>query len=102
MAGSSNAIVIFNDLVIGGALLGVLGALIKFIIERTKIAEIRQQLWGRAFWAFGHVVVNFLHCVHVAFHNLFERIKSIRIPRMRSDSNVKLAGQVSVSMPTKL
>ena len=35
----------------------------KFIIERSKVAEIRQKKWGRAFWAFGHVVVNSIHRV---------------------------------------
>jgi len=65
--GPHYGIVIFNNLVIGGVLLGMLGSLIKFIIERTKIAEIRNKTWGRAFWAFGHVVSNFIHFLMVLF-----------------------------------
>jgi len=63
--GPNNAIVVFNGIVVGGAILGVLAALVKFTIERTKISEIRQQSFGRAFWAFGHVVVNFTHSLWV-------------------------------------
>lgn len=63
--GPNNAIVVFNGIVVGGAILGVLAAFVKFTIERTKISEIRQQSLGRAFWAFGHVVVNFTHSLWV-------------------------------------
>jgi NADH dehydrogenase FAD-containing subunit len=59
--GPKNGVVVFNDIVIGGALIGIFGALIKFIIERSKIAEIRQKTWGRVFWAAGHVAVNTVH-----------------------------------------
>ena len=62
--GPRHAIVCFNGVVIGGGLLGVLGmmaAVAKFIIERTKISEARQQPFGRAFWALGHVAVNTIH-----------------------------------------
>jgi len=66
--GPRHAIVVFNNIVVGGAILGMLAASIKFIIERSKVAEIRQRPWGRAFWAFGHIVVNALHCVMCRFH----------------------------------
>ena len=59
--GPRYGIVVFNNLVLGGVLLGILGSLVKFLIERSKIAEIRNKTWGRAFWAFGHVVSNFIH-----------------------------------------
>lgn len=38
----------FNDLVLGGVLFGMFGGLIKHIIERSKIAEIRNRVWGRS------------------------------------------------------
>jgi uncharacterized protein (DUF2062 family) len=41
-------IVVFNDLVVGGVLFGMLGGFIKYFIERSKIAEIRNQVWGRS------------------------------------------------------
>ena len=49
----------------------MIGALVKFIIERTKVAEIRQRTWGRAFWAFGHVVVNTCHRTACVVRNIF-------------------------------
>lgn len=60
-------IVVFNDLVMGGLLFGMIGGLAKYLVERSKVAEIRNQLWGRAFWAFAHVVVNAIHALYVAF-----------------------------------
>jgi NADH dehydrogenase FAD-containing subunit len=69
-------IVVFNDLVLGGLLFGMLGAVAKYVVERTKVAEIRNQLWGRAFWAFSHVVVNAIHALYVAFKR-FNPLKSI-------------------------
>ena len=63
--GPRHAIVVFNGIVLGGTLLGLLAALVKFVIERSKISEIRQEPFGRAFWAFGHVVVNATHGVWV-------------------------------------
>jgi len=59
--GPHNGIVVFNDLVIGGFGLSILAGVVKFIIERSKISEIRGEVWGSAFWAFGHVVVNHIH-----------------------------------------
>lgn len=59
--GPNNAIIVFNNIVIGGLLLGRAAGLIKFIIERSKVSEIRHELWGRALWAFVHVVVNAVH-----------------------------------------
>lgn len=51
----------------------MIGALVKFIIERSKVAEIRQKTWGRAFWAFGHVVVNTCHRTACIVRNIFLR-----------------------------
>lgn len=73
--GPRYGIVVFNNLVIGGVLLGMLGSLVKFIIERSKIAEIRNKVWGRAFWAFGHVVSNFIHCAMCFFSNKLSKTK---------------------------
>ena len=89
--GPKCGIVIFNDLVIGGMLLGILGGLVKYIIERSKIAEIRNKLWGRAFWAFGHVVVNTIHRLHVlgraVYGRISRRISSIFSPSSPSSSS---------------
>lgn len=76
--GPKDAVIVFNNLVVGGFLLGKLCALVKFIIERTKVAEVRQRLWGRyflpetivfhslrMFWALGHVITNILHALNV-------------------------------------
>ena len=46
--GPMQGIVVFNDLVVGGVLFGMLGGFIKYVIERSKIAEIRNQVWGRS------------------------------------------------------
>jgi hypothetical protein len=79
--------VIFNDLVVGGALIGIIGALAKFIIERSKVAEIRQRTRGRAFWAFGHVVVNTCHRTACILRNI-----SVRTPKaLRLVAKVALA-----------
>lgn len=77
--GPRNAIVIFNGFVMGGAILGAVAAIVKFVVERTKVSEIRQQYVGRAFWAFGHVVVNFIHCIHTSLVRLFSW-RSVREP----------------------
>jgi len=45
--GPNNGIVVFNDLVLCGMVFSMIGGLIKFIIERSKVAEIKQKLWGR-------------------------------------------------------
>jgi hypothetical protein len=42
-----HGIVVFNDLVLGGVLFGMLGGLVKHIVERSKLAEIRNKTWGR-------------------------------------------------------
>ena len=41
-------IVIFNNLVLGGVLFGMMGGFVKYVIERSKIAEIRNKTWGRS------------------------------------------------------
>jgi uncharacterized protein (DUF2062 family) len=46
--GPMQGIVVFNDLVVGGVLFGMLGGFIKYVIERSKIAEIRNKVWGRS------------------------------------------------------
>ena len=38
--GRAHSILVFNNVVLGGAVLGLLAALVKWIIERTKIAEV--------------------------------------------------------------
>ena len=43
-----HGIVVFNDLVLGGVLFSMLGGLAKYIVERSKMAEIRNQTWGRS------------------------------------------------------
>ena len=76
-------------MVLGGLIFGMMSGLIKYVVERSKVAEIRNKLWGRcvlhvecrsfrkrsdplhktfsfrAFWAFGHVVVNTMHALYV-------------------------------------
>ena len=79
--GPRYSIVIFNDLVIGGVMLGLLGSFVKFLIERTKIAEIRNKVWGRAFWAFGHIVSNFIHGLMYHFNKLFKKTGYKPIPQ---------------------
>lgn len=76
--GPRHAILVVNGVVLGGAVLGFVAALAKFVVERSKVAEIRQQTWGRAFWAFGHVVVNAIHAAYVnslGFMSRFQRIR---------------------------
>ena len=46
-AGPMQGIVIFNNLVLGGVLFGMIGGLVKYVVERSKIAEIRNKTWGR-------------------------------------------------------
>lgn len=45
--GPMHGIVVFNDLVLGGVLFGMIGGLVKYIVERSKLAEIRNKTWGR-------------------------------------------------------
>lgn len=80
--GPYNGIIIFNNIVLGGLLFGLLGGMMKFIIERSKIAEIRNRLWGRLFWAFGHVVSNFLSKLQFLFYNIKQKMinnKSLKV-----------------------
>jgi hypothetical protein len=68
--------------VLGGILFGLLGGLMKFIVERSKIAEIRNKLWGRLFWAFGHVVSNFLSKLQFLFYKMKQKMinnKSLKV-----------------------
>lgn len=74
--GPNNGIIIFNDLVLGGFFFGVLGGFVKYVIERSKMAEIKQKKWGRAFWALGHVVVN-------SIHSFWDKLKSVVEKRNR-------------------
>ena len=75
--GPMNGIVVFNDLVIGGVILGFLGAFVKFFIERSKISEIRNEFTGRSIWAFAHQVTNTLHCWSVSMTLLFMKIRNL-------------------------
>lgn len=72
--GPRQAILVVNGLVIGGAVLGLVAAIAKFVIERSKIAEIRQKAWGRAFWALSHVIVNALHAAYVNLIVFWKRL----------------------------
>ena len=74
--GPNNGIVIFNDLVVGGVIFGIIGAFVKFFIERSKISEIRQERTGRLIWAMGHVISNFFHQISVFINEIFLRNKS--------------------------
>jgi hypothetical protein len=62
---------------------------VKYVIERSKIAEIRNESWARAFWAVGHVVVNALHVLHVKLHNFL----SIFTKKSKKDVDAKVALQ---------
>ena len=42
-----HGIVVFNNLVLGGVLFSMMGGLVKWVIERSKISEIRNETWGR-------------------------------------------------------
>lgn len=66
-------IVVFNNIVLGGLLGGRIAAVLKFVIERTKVAEIRQNIFGRLFWMLGHVVSNFLHRLIVKWQQRFHK-----------------------------
>lgn len=59
--GPRDGIVVFNNVVVCGTFVALLAGFIKFVIERSKISEIRQEWFGRLFWSFGHVVTNFIH-----------------------------------------
>jgi NADH dehydrogenase FAD-containing subunit len=72
--GPRDGIVVFNNFVFGGIFFGVVSAMVKFMIERSKISEIRNENMGRMFWGFAHVVSNFIHCLH-----LFIRAKLILV-----------------------
>ena len=56
---------IFNDLVLGGFFFGALAAFVKYVIERSIVAKIRDHLWAKMFWAFGHLAVNSQHALYV-------------------------------------
>ena len=43
-----HGIVVFNDLVLGGVLFSMIAGLAKYIIERSKMSEIRNETWGRS------------------------------------------------------
>lgn len=58
MIGPRNAILVINDLVLGGLLLGLLAAAFKWLVERSKVAQYRGRLWGRLFWDFAHFVMD--------------------------------------------
>jgi hypothetical protein len=45
--GPHNAVLVMNDLVLGGRLLGRVACLVKHVIEITKMAELRGHVWGR-------------------------------------------------------
>lgn len=77
--GPRDAILIFNNIVLGGFLFGGLAAVAKWIIERSKVAEIQNRYWGQAFWALGHVLVNILHSISEFVDSLWNRIFSSRI-----------------------
>ena len=74
--GPREGIIVFNNVVIGGFLLSFISGLAKLIIERSKVAEIRQQAWGRIFWSFGHVVANSLSQICFLFEKFARRRKS--------------------------
>lgn len=76
--GPRNGIVVVNNIVLGGLFWLTLGGLAKFIVERTKIAEIRYSLWGRCFWALAHVIINFVHCLLVQIDRFKEFIIALR------------------------
>eukprot|EP00607_Mallomonas_marina_P010779 CAMPEP_0182421228 /NCGR_PEP_ID=MMETSP1167-20130531/6505_1 /TAXON_ID=2988 /ORGANISM="Mallomonas Sp, Strain CCMP3275" /LENGTH=587 /DNA_ID=CAMNT_0024598137 /DNA_START=92 /DNA_END=1851 /DNA_ORIENTATION=+ len=69
--GPRSAIVIFNNLVLGGLLFGVIAAVMKWTVETTKIAEARDKKWAQAFWAFAHVLVNVMHALTLLIDRLF-------------------------------
>ena len=69
--GPSNGILIFNDFVFGGIIIGAFIGFLKFIIERTKVAEIKHHKWGRAIWIFGHTFVNVVHFFSDKIKGLF-------------------------------
>ena len=48
--GPYNSVLIINDVVIGGSILGRFAALTKHIIEVAKVAELKGQLWAKLFW----------------------------------------------------
>lgn len=64
-------IVVFNDLVLGGVLFGMFGGLIKHIIERSKIAEIRNRVWGRSVKAIQSIFLSRLLSFTVLFISIF-------------------------------
>ena len=76
--GPNNGIIVFNELVLGGALFGVFGGFLKFAIERSKIAEIKQRKWGRAMWAFSHVVLNSVHSFWDKSRGFFGKYRVLR------------------------
>ena len=75
-AGPHAGIIIFNDLVLGGFLFSALAALVKHIIERSIIAKIRNRLWAKWFWAFGHLIVNSQNALYVWFNRAARKKKT--------------------------
>ena len=75
--GPKDGIIVFNNLILGGIFFSVLGGLAKFIIERSKISEIRNEVWGRGFWAFGHVIANSVHVLMVFTRKPFKMARSL-------------------------
>lgn len=63
-------IVVFNDLVLGGFMFWGLGGLLKWVIEKSKVAEGRNRPWARLFWGANHVIVNIIHSAYVSVRAL--------------------------------
>lgn len=79
--GPRSGILVFNNFVI----FSFIAALAKFVIERTKVAEIREKTWGRIFWAIVHGLVNSIHFIffsanilkNVFFKHLIQRKRNV-------------------------
>jgi hypothetical protein len=75
--GPCDSILIFNNIVLGGILFSKFAAVVKWLIEKSKVSEIRNEIWGSVFWAIGHIICNSLHAVMTSIQYWYLKFKYI-------------------------
>jgi len=89
--GPQEGILVFNNLVLGGVLFSTIAALAKFIIERSKVSEVRREVVGVTFWTFMHVIVNVIHVWYVRMRHVVVVVKNFlhqKVPKWRREKGV--------------
>ena len=82
--GPRHGILVFNNLILGGAVFAMLAAMTKRFIERSKISEVRCEVVGAVVWQVLHVAVNLAHACYVRIHRLLLVLRSFSLQRVVS------------------